>query len=376
MTMLWVLAIGAALGAGALVNAVLSDMAKEEVTTRLNQVPVVLIRIATVRVPADLRDDLAAEWRAELDHIIISASGLPLTRLLRGTLFALGVLRAAKNIARELEPVGHDLRETAGDEGRAAALAREARLRLVAEIAKADPAGVRTLAFWPGAVVVAALAALDVVPLSWTAQAFGLAIAGTWLITGILLVASLGAMICFELTKANPRKRLALIIVVALAYAGLVEVRVRFLTTVAGESLPAALMQAGLLTATSVALVLCGSAAMARTQHYRIARAKAKAWRGLRVAENSLVSQAAKIEEHERPGDLAYPVFGPYIRVHRRVDRAFYFLAFATLSCLCAVIISPTAPVDATAATIWSVAVTVSTLWLRSAWRRAGNRKI
>ena len=41
---------------------------------------------------------------------------------------------------------------------------------------------------------------LDAIPLNWAAQAFGLDSAGTWLVTFILVVASIGAMVGFELT--------------------------------------------------------------------------------------------------------------------------------------------------------------------------------
>jgi hypothetical protein len=200
--------------------------------------------------------------------------------------------RMDKHAALELGEAlrsGIHLRETAGDDGQAASRADGARQRLAAEITKFDPAGVRTLAFSIGAGLVAVLAALDVVPLNWAAQAFGLAAAGTWLITGILLTASLAAMLGFEFTRTHHRKRLVLVGVVALAYVGLFLLRMQFLMTVAGEAPPTALLQAALLTAVSAALVLCGSAVMARTQHYRIARAKAEVRQTEQVAENAAI---------------------------------------------------------------------------------------
>jgi hypothetical protein len=194
-----------------------------------------------------------------------------------------------RHAARELNEAQQSrihLLETAGDERQAGALADDKRKDLAAETTKADPAGVRVLTCWLGATLVAVLAALDVAPLNWGAQAFGLAIAGTWLITGILLVASLAAMLGFELTRANPRKRLALIIALVLAYGGLLLLRVQFLLTVEGESFGSALLQAALLTAVSAGLVLAGSAVMARTQHFRVAKAKAAVRRAEQVAEN------------------------------------------------------------------------------------------
>src|SRR5260221_4230384 len=59
---------------------------------------------------------------------------------------------------------------------------------------KMDPAGHRVLSSSVGATLVALLVILDIMPLNWAAQAFGLNAAGSWLVTGILLVASVAAM--------------------------------------------------------------------------------------------------------------------------------------------------------------------------------------
>ncbi len=72
---------------------------------------------------------------------------------------------------------------------------------------KLDPAGHRTLGFGLGAALVVALVVLDAVPLNWAAQAFGLNQAGTWLVTFILVVASIGAMLGFEITRGHPKRR-------------------------------------------------------------------------------------------------------------------------------------------------------------------------
>lgn len=120
------------------------------------------------------------------------------------------------------------------------------------------------------------LVGLNVVPLNWAAQAFGLATVGTWLVTGILVTASIGAMLGIEATRASRGRRLVLLIVVALAYAGgLLVLRVAFLMAVAAVPLLTALLQAVLLTAVSAGLMICGAAVIARTQTYGVARAKA-----------------------------------------------------------------------------------------------------
>jgi hypothetical protein len=198
---------------------------------------------------------------------------------------------AARDIGEALQSRIHR-NETAGDDSQAATQAAGLRQRLAAEITKFDPARARALPFWGGAALVAVLAALDVVPLNWAAQAFGLTNAGTWLITGILLVASLAAMLGFELTRTNHRKRLALIVVVSLGFGVLLLLRMQFLMAVAGESLLTALLQAVVLTAISAGLVLCGSAVMARTQHYRIAKAKAEVRHAEQIADTAASKRA------------------------------------------------------------------------------------
>jgi hypothetical protein len=74
----------------------------------------------------------------------------------------------------------------------------------------------------------------DTVPLNWAAQAFGLAAAATWLVTGIMLVASAGAMAGLELTREDARRRGALLFLIAAGFAALAVLRTAFLVTVAG----------------------------------------------------------------------------------------------------------------------------------------------
>jgi hypothetical protein len=150
-----------------------------------------------------------------------------------------------------------------------------------------DLAGRRVFGFVLGAVIVVALTVLDAIPLNWAAQAFGLDAADSWLVTAILLVASVGAMAGLELTRREARRRQALIAVMLAGYGGLVALRTSFLTTVDGESLPAALLQAVVLSAFSAGLVVIGSAVMARTRPPRLSRARAEELRARRVSEAS-----------------------------------------------------------------------------------------
>src|ERR1700676_4489059 len=69
--------------------------------------------------------------------------------------------------------------------------------------ARLDLVGHRFAGFAVGALAVAILLVFDAIPLNWAAQAFGLAAAATWLVTGIMLVASAGAMAGIELTRED-----------------------------------------------------------------------------------------------------------------------------------------------------------------------------
>lgn len=150
--------------------------------------------------------------------------------------------------------------------------------------ARLNLAGHRFAGFTVGVAAVAILLVFDAIPLNWAAQAFGLAAAATWLVTGIMLVASAGAMAGLELTREDSRRRAALLILMAAGFTALAVLRTAFLVTVAGESLGAAILQAVLLSAISAGLVACGSVVMARTRPLALARALAAVKRARRTA--------------------------------------------------------------------------------------------
>ena len=85
-----------------LAAATLGDLVSEEVRSRLDRLPLLIVRLAVRRLPAELRGEQAAEWTAELHCILTGAKGLPVTRLARGIRFALGLLRSSRAIGREL----------------------------------------------------------------------------------------------------------------------------------------------------------------------------------------------------------------------------------------------------------------------------------
>jgi len=190
--------------------------------------------------------------------------------------------------------------ELEGRAREAATTAANAKQRVASLTSKLDPDGHRILGFAAGAAVVTALTVLDAVPLNWAAQAFGLDAAGSWLITGILLVGSVGAMAGLEATRGNARRRAALAAVIAAAYIALVVLRTQFLITVGGTSLPAALLQAVLLSAISAGLVLCGSAVMARTRQFSLDRARAAARRARHAAAAARTAAQRAAEKMQR----------------------------------------------------------------------------
>ena len=176
----------------------------------------------------------------------------------------------------------------------------DVRARVSGLIDKHNLDGRRTLAFWLGSALVVALVVLDAIPLNWAAQAFDLNNADSWLVTLILLVASVGAMAGLEATRQDPRRYALLAGITLTAYAGLVALRTSFLITVAGEGTAAALLQAVVLSAISAGLVFLGSAVMARTRTLRLTRALAAARRARRARQASDAAWRRAEEKLER----------------------------------------------------------------------------
>jgi len=163
-----------------------------------------------------------------------------------------------------------------------------------------DVAGRRIFGWTVGLALVVALVVLDAIPLNWAAQAFGLDSSGTWLVTCILVVASVGAMVGFELTSGHSRQRGFLTAVVGIAYLVLLGLRTQFLTTVAGESTLVALLQSAMLTVISAGLVLCGSAVLARTRSFTLSHSLAIARRARRDAATARFAQGLASQKLQR----------------------------------------------------------------------------
>jgi hypothetical protein len=163
-----------------------------------------------------------------------------------------------------------------------------------------DVAGHRIFGWTIGLALVVALVVLDAIPLNWAAQAFGLDSSGTWLVTCILVAASVGAMVGFELTSGHSRQRGLLASVVGVAYLVLLGLRTQFLTTVAGQSTPVALLQSAMLTVISAGLVLCGSVVLARTRSFTLSRSLGVVRRAQRDAATARIAQGLASQKLQR----------------------------------------------------------------------------
>ena len=163
-----------------------------------------------------------------------------------------------------------------------------------------DVAGHRIFGWTIGLALIVALVALDAIPLNWAAQAFGLDSSGTWLVTCILVVASVGAMVGFELTSGHSRQRGLLAAVVGVAYLVLLGLRTQFLTTVAGESTPVALLQSAMLTVISAGLVVCGSVVLARTRSFTLSHSLGIVRRARRDAATARIAQGLASQKLQR----------------------------------------------------------------------------
>jgi hypothetical protein len=104
MRVIGALAVAVFLVAAAWLVKVIVEMLTIEGQNRLSLLPSLLLRLAARRVSAALRADLENKWQIELLHIEQQTEGLPVTRLVRGTSFAVGILVSAGGISKALSP--------------------------------------------------------------------------------------------------------------------------------------------------------------------------------------------------------------------------------------------------------------------------------
>jgi hypothetical protein len=206
-------------------------------------------------------------------------------------------------VARELEEAGQarvHYRELDAREQAARAAATDAARRAASVSTKVDPAGQRVMHPLLGGALVAGLVTLDIFPLNWAAQAFNMDAAASWLVTLILLAASVAAMGGLELTRPHHRRHMLLASGLVIACVALVLLRTEFIAVVTSEALSDAFLQSLLLTAISAGLVMSGSMVLSRTRSLRLARAHAASRRAQRKAEAADTAKALAEERLHR----------------------------------------------------------------------------
>ncbi len=180
----------------------------------------------------------------------------------------------------------------------ARACAADAERRSASETVKLDPGGQRVIHPVAGSVLVAALVVLNAWLLYWGAQAFGLSLAGRWLVTGILLAASTAVIAALEASGEHRRRRLMLGAGVVIAGLALVALRTGF--RIATGGVVDALLRSVIFTSISACLILSGSMVLSRTCLPRMARAQAAARRSRRDAYARHAASAAAAERMQR----------------------------------------------------------------------------
>jgi hypothetical protein len=85
----------------ALAMAALGDLVSEEIRGWLDLVPKAVLRLAATQLePAQRQPIYQGEWLPELSYALRGAESRPITRLIRGTTYAVGLLIAARRVAR------------------------------------------------------------------------------------------------------------------------------------------------------------------------------------------------------------------------------------------------------------------------------------
>jgi hypothetical protein len=90
---------------GMFLCAALGDLVSEEIRGWLDLVPRAILRLASTQLKDSQRETIYQdEWLPELIYVLRGAESRPITRLIRGTTFALGLLIAARRISRYRSP--------------------------------------------------------------------------------------------------------------------------------------------------------------------------------------------------------------------------------------------------------------------------------
>jgi RNA polymerase sigma factor (sigma-70 family) len=88
---------------GAVLLGTLGDLVHDEIRGWLDLVPHAVLRLAASRLNISQRSTIYEdEWLPELCYVLRGSESRPITRLIRGITFAIGLLIAARRIAREI----------------------------------------------------------------------------------------------------------------------------------------------------------------------------------------------------------------------------------------------------------------------------------
>jgi hypothetical protein len=83
----------------------LGDLVSEEIRGWLDLAPRGVLRLAAAQLPSEVREGIyEGEWLPDLIYELRGAESRPITRVIRGTSFALGLLIAARRISRFRAP--------------------------------------------------------------------------------------------------------------------------------------------------------------------------------------------------------------------------------------------------------------------------------
>src|SRR5580704_10979371 len=89
---------------GVLLAATLGDLVSEEIRGWLDLIPRGFLRLAAARLDQAQRETIYQdEWLPELHFALRGAESRPITRLILGTRYALGLLVAARRISRRID---------------------------------------------------------------------------------------------------------------------------------------------------------------------------------------------------------------------------------------------------------------------------------
>jgi hypothetical protein len=95
---------------GSFFLACVADLLSEEVRGQLDRIPHLVLKLAVLRLPAVAREESEEEWEGELREVLRDTGALPVTRLIKGTCYALGLLRVAGRLGHEFIPSSQPVR--------------------------------------------------------------------------------------------------------------------------------------------------------------------------------------------------------------------------------------------------------------------------